>query len=198
MALAGRIQDRLAERRRGKRSGGDDGEAVGRIRQAGHFGAPQLDGRLVLDCLLHRVGEARAVHGERLTGWHLVAVGSGHDERARAPQLLVQEAHGVALGIVGAERVGADQLREPVRYVRLGGAHRPHLPELDRSAAAGDLPRRLAAGEAAADDADWLVYPDACHRARSAQATLRRLWRPRRRAGWAGAGPSARRRNCPV
>ena len=128
VALAGRIQDRLAERRRGEGAGGDDGEAVGRIRQAGHFGAAQLDGGLVLDCLLHRVGEARAVHGERLTRRHLVAVGRGHDERVRPPQLLVQEPHGVALGIVGAKRVGADQLREPVRDVRFGGAHRPHLP----------------------------------------------------------------------
>ena len=198
VALAGRIQDRLAERRRGKRSGGDNREAVGRIRQAGHFGAAQLDGGLVLDCLLHRIGEARAVYRQRLTGRHLVAVGRGHDERVRAPQLLVQEAHSVALGIVGAERVGADQLREPVRDVGFGGAHRPHLPELDRHAAPRDLPRRLAAGEAAADDPDSLFHPSVPRARVRPQATLRRVWRLRRCAGWAGAGPSARRRNWPV
>ena len=69
-----------------------------------------------------------------------------------AAHLLVQQADGVVLRIVGAEGVGADQLGQAVGLVRLGAAHRPHLVQHHGHAGLGELPGRLAAGEAAADD----------------------------------------------
>ena len=95
-----------------------------------------------------------AVDGERAAGRQLVLVAGRHDQRAGAPHLLVQQADGVGLGVVGAERVGADQLGEAVGLVRFGHAHGAHLVQHDGDAATGDLPGGLAAGEAAADDVD--------------------------------------------
>ena len=83
-----------------------------------------------------------------------------HDERSRPPHLPVQEAHGIAHGIVGAERVGADQLGQPVGLVRVGAAHRPHLVQQDGHAPAYELPGGLAAGETAADDVDGCGHAD--------------------------------------
>ena len=68
------------------------------------------------------IGEAFAIDGERAAGGHLVEVAHPHDQRAGAAQLFVEEADGVGLAIVGAERVGADQLGETVGLVRLRAA----------------------------------------------------------------------------
>src|SRR3546814_16786512 len=62
--------------------------------------------------------------------------------------LLVQQADRVVLGIVAAEGVGADQLGEAVGHVRPGGAQRAHLVQHHRAAGTGDLPGRLATGDA--------------------------------------------------
>ena len=83
-----------------------------------------------------------------------MGVGGPHDQRIRPPQFLVEKSDGVGLAIVGAEGVGADELRQPVGLVGLGAARRPHLVENDRKPAPGDLPGRFAAGEAAPDDVD--------------------------------------------
>ena len=53
--------------------------------------------------------------------------------------------------IVGAEGVGADQLRQTLGLVRGGGAHRAHLVQHHRHAGLGDLPGGFGAGEPAAD-----------------------------------------------
>ena len=86
------------------------------------------------------VGEALAVDGKRAAGRHLMAVGHAHDQRAGAAHLLMQEADGIGLAIVGAEGIGADEFGEPVGLVRLGAAHGPHLVEDDGNAAPGRLP----------------------------------------------------------
>jgi hypothetical protein len=99
-----------------------------------------------------RFGKAVAIDGERPAGRQLVGVGGGEDQRAAAPHLLMQQADGIVLGIVGAERVGADQLGQAIGLVRLGLAHRAHLVERHGHAGLGELPGGFAAGEAAADD----------------------------------------------
>ena len=106
-----------------------------------------------------RGGEAFAVDRQRAAGRNLMRVGRPHDQRAGAAQLLVEQADGIGLGVVGAERVGADQFGEPVGLVRLGAADGAHLVEDDGNAAPGDLPGGLGAGEAAADDVDWSHGP---------------------------------------
>ena len=87
-------------------------------------------------------------------GRDLVRVGGGEDQRPEAPHLLVQQTDRVAFGVVGAERVRAHQFGKPGADMRLGAPHRPHLVQDGRNAGARQLPRRLAAGEPAADDVD--------------------------------------------
>jgi len=96
-------------------------------------------------------GEAIAVHGQGAAGRHLVLVAAGQDDRAAAAHLGVQQAHGVVLPVVGAERVGADQLGEAVGLVGVGAAHRAHFVQDGRHAGFRQLPGRFGSGQAAAD-----------------------------------------------
>ena len=97
-------------------------------------------------------GGALAVDGERTAGRHLMLIGRTHDERAEPAHLLVQEADRVVLAVVGAERVGADELGERAGLVRRRGVLGSHLVQHDRNAAGGDLPGSFGTGEPAADD----------------------------------------------
>src|SRR6266851_329692 len=81
-------------------------------------------------------------------------------QRAQPPHLLVQQPDRVVLAVVGAERVGADELGEAFGLVRLGHAHRPHLVEHDGNAPACDLPGGFRSGEPPADDVHGLHAPD--------------------------------------
>ena len=104
------------------------------------------------------LGKAVAVHRQRAARRQLVAVGRRQDQRAAAAHLLMQQADGVVHRIVGAEGVGADQLRQPVGLMRLGAAQRPHLMQHHAMPGPGELPGRFAAGEPAADTCT--VRPD--------------------------------------
>ncbi len=97
------------------------------------------------------VREAVAIDRERAAGRHLIGVGRAHDQRAEAAHFLVQQADGVVFGVVGAERVRADEFREAVGLVRFGLARRAHFVQHHGDAAAGDLPGGFGTGEAAAD-----------------------------------------------
>ena len=116
--------------------------------------APDLDQRLRRERGLDRAGEAVPVHGQRRARRQLVRIARGHDQRAQPAHLRVQEADRVVERIIGAERVGADQLGQPAGLVRLGRAHRAHLVHHDRDAGARRLPGGLAAGQTAADHMD--------------------------------------------
>ena len=105
---------------------------------------------------LHRSREAVAVDGERAAGRQLVGISRAHDQRARAAHLLVQQADGVVLGVVGAEGVGADEFGEGLGEMGLGAARGPHLVEHDGDARLRELPGRLAAREPAAHDVHML------------------------------------------
>ena len=105
---------------------------------------------------LHGGRKAVPVDRERAAGRQLVRVGGAHDQRAGAAHFLVDHADRVVGGIVGAEGVGADQLGEAIGEMGLGAAHRPHLVQYDRHARLCELPGRLTASEAAADDVNGL------------------------------------------
>ena len=77
--------------------------------------AVDLDQRMVVQRLGDGGGKAVAVDRERAAGRHLVGVGRAHDQRAQPAHFGVQQADGVVGGIVGAERVGADQFGEARR-----------------------------------------------------------------------------------
>ena len=79
---------------------------------------------------------------------------TGHDQRAHAPHLAVDDADRIAESVVGPEGVRADQFGEMVGLMRLGRPHGPHLVQNDGKAGLSDLPGRFAAREAASDDVD--------------------------------------------
>jgi hypothetical protein len=81
-----------------------------------------------------------------------VGVAVRHDERAEAAHLLMQEADRIRFGVVRAEGVGADELRETVGLVGIGAAHRAHLVEHHGHTGLRDLPGGFGAREPAADD----------------------------------------------
>ena len=151
--LARQAAHGFGQRRRGEGAGGDDGRApVGR-RQAGDLFSRAM---AMLGCASSvRVmvcGERHPVHRQRAAGGQAMRVRRAHDQRTGAAHLLVQQADGVVLPVVGAEGVGADQLRQTVGDVGLGAAHRAHLVQDDLRAGLGRLPGRFAARQAAADD----------------------------------------------
>ena len=150
--FARQLGQRFGQRRRGEGTCRDDHAVPVLGRQARHFGALQRHQRMGEQGLLHRGGKAVAVDGQRTARRQLVRIGRAHDERTRAPHLLVQQADRVVLRIVGTERVGADELGEIFGEMRLGAAHRSHLVQHHGHAGARELPCRLAAREAAAHD----------------------------------------------
>ncbi len=155
--LPGQGADGLGQGRRGERAGRENRRAPARRREALDLAALEPDERLGGKPLGHLGGEALPVDGERAAGRQLVAVGGGEDQGAAAPHLLMQQAHGIARGIVGPEGVGADQLRQPVGAMGLGRAQGTHLVQDDRQAGPCELPGRLAAGEPPAHDMDRIV-----------------------------------------
>ena len=88
-------------------------------------------------------GKAVAIDRERAAGRDLIGVGRAHDQRAEPAHLLVQKADGVVFLVVGAERIGADELGERVGLVGGGRADWPHFVQHHRHAARGDLPGGL-------------------------------------------------------
>ena len=109
-----------------------------------------------LQALRHLGGEVVAIDRERAAGGKLVTVPGSQNERAGAAHLLVQQADGVRLPVVGAERVGAHELGQPIGLVGVRHPYGAHLVQHHGHAGAGDLPGGLGAGEAAADDVDGL------------------------------------------
>ena len=118
--LVGQFADGVGQRRRGEGAGRDDDVAPVRRRQAGDFGAADLDQRMIVQRLGDGGGKSVAVDRQRAAGRHLVGVGRAHDQRAQPAHFGVQQADRVVGGVVGAERVGADEFGETVGAVRLG------------------------------------------------------------------------------
>ena len=145
--LAGERADRIGERWRGERAGGDD-DAVPVRRQGGNFLAADIDERLVRKRRGNGRGKAIAVDGERASRRQLVGIGRAHHQRAKPPHLGVQETDRARRGVVGAERIRANELGELPGLVHGGRAQRPHFVQHHRHAAARDLPGGLGTRQA--------------------------------------------------
>ena len=76
----------------------------------------------------------------------------------------MEDADGVGRGVVGAERIGADELGETRGAVRRGRPVRAHLVQDDRDAGLRRLPGGFRAGQPAADDVNG-THRRACHKA---------------------------------
>ncbi len=133
---------------RRERAGGDDRRP--RLRQPVDALADDLDVGMRRQRRGDALGEALAVHRQRRSGGHLVHVALREDQRSQVAHLLVEQAHRVALGIVAAEAVRADQLGEPVGVVRGRRAARSaHLGKAHPAARLRELPRGLRSREPA-------------------------------------------------
>ena len=109
LSLAGQVQYGLRQGRGGQGTGGNDDivpvcrrQALDLFTQYGDQGMgfePSGDGRR----------KAFAVNGERAARRHLMDVGGTQDDRVAAAHLGMQQANGIMLPIVRAERVGTDQ-----------------------------------------------------------------------------------------
>ena len=184
--LAGQRADRVGQRGRGEGAGGDD-DAVPIVRRQRHLLAADLDQRMRRQRLRDGRGKAVAIDRQRAAGRNLMGVGGPHDQRAEPPHFLMQQADGVGFPVVGAERVGAHQFGQAVGLVDLGAAHRPHFVQHGRHAARRDLPRGLAAGEAAADNVNGLLLCR-CHEQYLAHGPAK--WEPVIMGGEAECGSS--------
>ena len=109
---------------------------------------------MLLDGLRHRAREQLAVDGQRSPCRHSRDIGGVHDERVEPAHFLFEQADGI-VEFVAAERIAADQLREPIRLVDFSRPHRPHLVDGDRNAEPRGLPGGFAPGQTAADNVDW-------------------------------------------
>ena len=96
-------------------------------------------------------GKPVAVDRQRAAGRNLVGVGRAHDQRAQPAHFGMQQPDRIVGGIVGAERIGADQFGEAIGSVRFGHPDRTHLVQDHGNAGIGDLPGGFRAGEARAD-----------------------------------------------
>ena len=136
---------------RGQGAGRHDGEGV--VGDPQDLAAVDLHPGQRLDRLRHAAGEEATVDGQGAARRHLHRVGHPHHERAQAPHLLLEEARGLVEG-VATEAVRADELGEVAGLVDRRLPRRAHLEEVDLDTPPGELPRGLAAGEAAPDDRD--------------------------------------------
>jgi hypothetical protein len=147
--------DRLGERWRRQRPGGNDGRSPILRWQAGHFFAPDGDERMIFERSRDGLREADAIDGQRSAGRNLMPVAAGHDERAGQAHFRMQDADRIAFRVVRPEGVRAHEFREPVRMMGFRATHRAHFMQDDGHAAAGDLPGGFGTGEAASDHMDW-------------------------------------------
>ena len=114
------------------------------------FFGHQISAHLVDGAL--RPAETNPVDGESRSRRDLMRVRRRHDHRSAPPHFFMEHTDRVGGVIVRAERVGTNEFGELVGLVRRRAADRAHLVQHDLYAGPGDLPGRLAAGEAAADD----------------------------------------------
>ena len=134
LVLAGEAEDRLAEGRGGEGAGGHDHALPLGGRRPGDLAPLETDQGMGEDAPRHRLREAVAVHRQGAARRRLMGVAARHDQRAHPPHFGVQQAHGVVLPVVGAERVGAHQFGELAALVRRRPHIRAHLVQDDARA----------------------------------------------------------------
>ncbi len=152
--FVGQAADGVRQRRRGEGAGRDDDLSPVRRRQAGDFLAADGDQRVGFQGASHRGGKAVAIDRQRAAGGNLIGVGSAHDQRAEAAHLRVQQADGVVLGVVRAERVGTHQFGQPLGPMGVGHPYRSHFVQHHTAAGIGHLPGGFRASKAGANDMD--------------------------------------------
>jgi hypothetical protein len=150
--LAHQLGDRIRKRRGGEGAGRHDHVVPVGGRQTRDLLAGERDQGMGFQGGSDGGREPVAVDRKRAAGRDLIGIGGAHHQGIELAHLLVQQPDRIVLGVIGAERIGANQLGQRRGLVRGRGAQRPHLVQHHRYAATDDLPGRLATREAAADD----------------------------------------------
>ena len=162
--FAAKRADRLGQARRGQWTGGDDRVAPFDRRQAFDLAARKRNqrARRAAVAVTSSAKPSRSTASAPPAGslWRSPRC---QDQRAATAHLLMQQADGVVHRIVGAEGVRTDELGKLVRFMRFGTAQRPHFMQHHALARAGQLPRRFAAGEPAADHMHGPRHYIVCH-----------------------------------
>ena len=96
--------------------------------------------------------ESIAVDGQRAPSRKPVLLGHFHHQTARCAHFPMDQAHGIALVVVGAEGVRADHLGEVASAVGEGAGLGPHLVQDHGDAKVRGGPGGFGARHAAADD----------------------------------------------
>ena len=112
-------------------------------RRLGDFRPVDLDERLGFQRRGDRGGESVAIDGERAAGRQLVEIGRAHHQRVEPAHLGMQKADRAALSVIGAERIGTNQLGKVSGLVHGSRARRAHFVQHNRDAAARELPGGL-------------------------------------------------------
>ncbi len=154
--LAGLGSDGFGKVRPGQRARSHDGRVAGKRVDA--F-PNDRDVGMRLNRARDFSGEPFAINCKRRTCGNAVAVGRAHDQRTEGPHLLVEQADGIVLGVVGAEAVGADHLGKAVGLMRRSGvAATAHFAEPNAKSSLGELPCGFRSGQPAADDMDVVLH----------------------------------------
>ena len=141
--------ERAGERVARERSRGDDG----RRRNRRDFLARDRDARVRRDARRDRGRKEVAVDREGGATRHARLIRTlQHHGTQRAHLGLEQAVCVVRFGAL--ERVGTDELGQPIGLMRRGSAHRSHLVQYHVVATLGQLPGRLATRETTADDVE--------------------------------------------
>jgi hypothetical protein len=146
--------DHLAERAFGQRAGRDDDVAA---RQVVESPPLEADPRMERESPRDRACEPEALDRERLPRRHAMRVRGRDDERAAAPELVLEQARRRD-GIVAAKRVRAHELAQERRLMRRRHRAGLHLHQRDVDPRLGELPGCLAAGHTAADHGHLRVH----------------------------------------
>ncbi len=132
MVLARGFADGRTKTRGGQRPGGDNHASPAGRRQGLDFLTRDRDAGMIFQRRGDGVRKSVPVHCQ-----------GAHNQGPGASHFLVQQADRVVHGIVGAEGVGANQLRQGIGLMGVGAANRTHLVENHRRAGFGCLPGRL-------------------------------------------------------
>ena len=154
---AGLLLDRFGQSRSCQRTGRNDCLGPVSGRQACHFftadGNEGMGFNRCGDC----IGEPVPIHGQSTSGRHLMFVRAGNDDRIGNAHFLMQDTHGIGLGIIRSEGIGTYQFGQAVGLVCLGAAHRTHLMQNHRHAGIGSLPGSFCACHATADNMKYFL-----------------------------------------
>ena len=141
--------DGLGERIAGQRAGSDDDRTF-----PGDVGDLLLmngNERMLPNRLVHRRGEAHAVHRQRAAGGYGVFIRRTHDERIQHAHFGLEQPHGIGKA-VAAQAVAAHQFGHGIQVLGRSFKARLHFVEIHGHTAPGDLPGGFTPGQSAAND----------------------------------------------